>query len=212
MNVSHLRFYAMPDFLIHLPQIGNCITVVVCIHFIPVSLFNGLCCCFCVGFYLFVWYFIRSLSAIVEMKSSPTADHIFVPLQIQRIPLWSGPRANTIPLIPSSLSPNSSLQIKVVNAFRSSLYEGLEKPESRNSIHNFMSHPEFVPLSEEEPRVPTIDEDCVEIEHLPSSSRNGGGGEPPGRSLHSHEFSVWTSHRSPAPKSSFFVLFCLFCF
>uniref|UniRef100_A0A672SRY0 Calcium-transporting ATPase n=1 Tax=Sinocyclocheilus grahami TaxID=75366 RepID=A0A672SRY0_SINGR len=81
-------------------------------------------------------------------------------------------------------------QIKVVNAFRSSLYEGLEKPESRSSIHNFMSHPEFVPLSEEESRVPTIDEDCVEIEHLPSSSRNGGGGKPPGRSLHSHEFSV----------------------
>uniref|UniRef100_A0A671S372 Calcium-transporting ATPase n=1 Tax=Sinocyclocheilus anshuiensis TaxID=1608454 RepID=A0A671S372_9TELE len=81
-------------------------------------------------------------------------------------------------------------QIKVVNAFRSSLYEGLEKPESRSSIHNFMSHPEFVPLSEEEPRVPTIDEGCVEIEHLPSSSRNGGGGEPPDRSLHSHEFTV----------------------
>uniref|UniRef100_A0A8C2B296 Calcium-transporting ATPase n=1 Tax=Cyprinus carpio TaxID=7962 RepID=A0A8C2B296_CYPCA len=55
-------------------------------------------------------------------------------------------------------------QIKVVNAFRSSLYEGLEKPESRSSIHNFMSHPEFVPLSEEEPRVPTIDEGCVEID------------------------------------------------
>uniref|UniRef100_A0A672SQW9 Calcium-transporting ATPase n=1 Tax=Sinocyclocheilus grahami TaxID=75366 RepID=A0A672SQW9_SINGR len=85
---------------------------------------------------------------------------------------------------------SSPTHIKVVNAFRSSLYEGLEKPESRSSIHNFMSHPEFVPLSEEESRVPTIDEDCVEIEHLPSSSRNGGGGKPPGRSLHSHEFSV----------------------
>ncbi|XP_067287650.1 plasma membrane calcium-transporting ATPase 4 isoform X1 [Pseudorasbora parva] len=81
-------------------------------------------------------------------------------------------------------------QIKVVNAFRSSLYEGLEKPESRSSIHNFMSHPEFVPLSEEESRIPTIDEGCVEIEQLPSSSRNGGGGEPPNRSLHSQEFSV----------------------
>ncbi|KAL6459612.1 hypothetical protein MHYP_G00313710 [Metynnis hypsauchen] len=35
--------------------------------------------------------------------------------------------------------------IRVVNAFRSSLspYEGLEKPESRTSIHNFMTHPEF---------------------------------------------------------------------
>ncbi|XP_050979471.1 plasma membrane calcium-transporting ATPase 4 isoform X5 [Labeo rohita] len=89
---------------------------------------------------------------------------------------------------PSVVSQHND--IKVVNAFRSSLYEGLEKPESRSSIHNFMSHPEFVPLSEEEPRVPTIDEGCVEIEHLPSSSRNGGGGEPPHRSLHSHEFSV----------------------
>uniref|UniRef100_A0A673L007 Calcium-transporting ATPase n=1 Tax=Sinocyclocheilus rhinocerous TaxID=307959 RepID=A0A673L007_9TELE len=89
---------------------------------------------------------------------------------------------------PSVVSQHND--IKVVNAFRSSLYEGLEKPESRSSIHNFMSHPEFVPLSEEEPRVPTIDEGCVEIEHLPSSSRNGGGGEPPDRSLHSHEFTV----------------------
>uniref|UniRef100_A0A8C2Z717 Calcium-transporting ATPase n=1 Tax=Cyclopterus lumpus TaxID=8103 RepID=A0A8C2Z717_CYCLU len=36
-------------------------------------------------------------------------------------------------------------QIRVVNAFRSSvsLYEGMEKPESRSSIHNFMNHPEF---------------------------------------------------------------------
>uniref|UniRef100_A0A8C1LVW0 Calcium-transporting ATPase n=1 Tax=Cyprinus carpio TaxID=7962 RepID=A0A8C1LVW0_CYPCA len=88
-------------------------------------------------------------------------------------------------------------QIKVVNAFRSSLYEGLEKPESRSSIHNFMSHPEFVPLSEEEPRVPTIDEGCVEIEHRPSSSRNGGGGEPPDRSLHSHEFSYFIKGTAP---------------
>uniref|UniRef100_A0A8C7N6P8 Calcium-transporting ATPase n=2 Tax=Oncorhynchus TaxID=8016 RepID=A0A8C7N6P8_ONCKI len=45
-------------------------------------------------------------------------------------------------------------QIKVVNAFRSSLYPGLENPESRNSIHNFMAHPEFVPLSEEEALIP----------------------------------------------------------
>uniref|UniRef100_A0A8C5BC13 Calcium-transporting ATPase n=1 Tax=Gadus morhua TaxID=8049 RepID=A0A8C5BC13_GADMO len=36
-------------------------------------------------------------------------------------------------------------QIRVVNAFRSSvsLYEGMEKPDPRSSIHNFMSHPEF---------------------------------------------------------------------
>ncbi|XP_017550203.1 plasma membrane calcium-transporting ATPase 4 isoform X1 [Pygocentrus nattereri] len=91
-------------------------------------------------------------------------------------------------------------QIKVVNAFRSSLYEGLEKPESRSSIHNFMSHPEFTPLSEEEVRVPMIEESSVEIETLPSSSSSssaspskGGGGQPPGNPtslLRSHESSV----------------------
>uniref|UniRef100_A0A672H200 Calcium-transporting ATPase n=1 Tax=Salarias fasciatus TaxID=181472 RepID=A0A672H200_SALFA len=61
-------------------------------------------------------------------------------------------------------------QIKVVNAFRSSLYEGLESPESRSSIHSFMAHPEFVPLSEEEARIPTIEETGDEIDPLPSSS------------------------------------------
>ncbi|KAJ8384188.1 hypothetical protein AAFF_G00208060 [Aldrovandia affinis] len=34
-------------------------------------------------------------------------------------------------------------QIRVVNAFRSSLYDSLEKPESRTSIHSFMTYPEF---------------------------------------------------------------------
>uniref|UniRef100_A0A8C5LS51 Calcium-transporting ATPase n=1 Tax=Leptobrachium leishanense TaxID=445787 RepID=A0A8C5LS51_9ANUR len=36
-------------------------------------------------------------------------------------------------------------QIKVVNAFRSSLYEGLEKPQTRSAIHSFMTNPEFTP-------------------------------------------------------------------
>ncbi|XP_056323818.1 plasma membrane calcium-transporting ATPase 4 isoform X5 [Danio aesculapii] len=69
---------------------------------------------------------------------------------------------------PSVVSQHND--IKVVNAFRSSLYEGLEKPESRSSIHNFMSHPEFVPISEEESRISTIDEGCAEFE-LPFSSK-----------------------------------------
>ncbi|XP_014023221.2 plasma membrane calcium-transporting ATPase 1 isoform X3 [Salmo salar] len=71
-------------------------------------------------------------------------------------------------------------QIKVVNAFRSSLYPGLENRESKNSIHNFMAHPEFVPLSEEEARIPDIDEsssDEVEFQHMPSSF--SGGEEAP---------------------------------
>ncbi|XP_051932236.1 plasma membrane calcium-transporting ATPase 1-like isoform X1 [Hippocampus zosterae] len=61
-------------------------------------------------------------------------------------------------------------QIKVVNAFRSSLYEGLESPASRNSIHSFMAHPEFVPLSEEEARIPPIEESGEEIQTLPGTS------------------------------------------
>ncbi|XP_057217606.1 plasma membrane calcium-transporting ATPase 2 isoform X2 [Triplophysa rosa] len=48
-------------------------------------------------------------------------------------------------------------QIRVVNAFRSSLYEGLEKPESRTSIHNFMSHPEFR-IEDSTPHIPLIDD------------------------------------------------------
>ncbi|XP_062921288.1 plasma membrane calcium-transporting ATPase 1-like isoform X2 [Mobula hypostoma] len=67
-------------------------------------------------------------------------------------------------------------QIKVVNAFRSSLYEGIEKPESRSSIHNFMTHPEFG-MEDDEPRIPLIDETDVEINGLticgaPSSPRS----------------------------------------
>ncbi|KAM4583212.1 plasma membrane calcium-transporting ATPase 1-like isoform 2-T2 [Fundulus diaphanus] len=62
-------------------------------------------------------------------------------------------------------------QIKVVNAFRSSVYE-MESPHSRSSIHSFMAHPEFVPQSEEEAaRISSITEeggeDSDEIEALP---------------------------------------------
>lgn len=55
------------------------------------------------------------------------------------------------------------LQIRVVNAFRSSisLYEGLEKPESRSSIHNFMTHPEFR-IEDSEPHIPLIDDTDAE--------------------------------------------------
>uniref|UniRef100_A0A8D0DBW4 Calcium-transporting ATPase n=1 Tax=Sander lucioperca TaxID=283035 RepID=A0A8D0DBW4_SANLU len=63
---------------------------------------------------------------------------------------------------------SSPTHIKVVNAFRSSLYAGLESPESRSSIHSFMAHPEFVPQSEEEARIPTIEETGDEIDLLPS--------------------------------------------
>ncbi|XP_053508634.1 plasma membrane calcium-transporting ATPase 4 isoform X2 [Ictalurus furcatus] len=98
-------------------------------------------------------------------------------------------------------------QIKVVNAFRSSLYSGLE---SNSSIHSFMVHPEFMPRAEEEEEeeedeeeqhVPTIEESSTEIEPLPSSSSassssasprksGGGGGEPPDSSIHGCKSSI----------------------
>ncbi|XP_064823510.1 plasma membrane calcium-transporting ATPase 2 isoform X2 [Oncorhynchus masou masou] len=52
-------------------------------------------------------------------------------------------------------------QIRVVNAFRSSLYEGLEKPDSRPSIHNFMTHPEFR-IEDTTPHIPLIDDTDLE--------------------------------------------------
>lgn len=64
-------------------------------------------------------------------------------------------------------------QIKVVNAFRSSIFE-VESPHSRSSIHSFQAHPEFVPQSEEEAaRFSIIEEggeDGDEIKAFPQSS------------------------------------------
>ncbi|KAM6973728.1 plasma membrane calcium-transporting ATPase 1-like [Aplochiton taeniatus] len=50
-------------------------------------------------------------------------------------------------------------QIRVVNAFRDTMspYEGLETPESRSSIHNFMSHPEFR-IEDSVTQIPLIDD------------------------------------------------------
>lgn len=52
-------------------------------------------------------------------------------------------------------------QIWVVNAFHSSLYERLEKPELRSSIHNFITHPEFR-KEDSEPHTPLIDDTDTE--------------------------------------------------
>ncbi|KAM6217727.1 plasma membrane calcium-transporting ATPase 4 isoform 2-T2 [Rhynchocyon petersi] len=48
-------------------------------------------------------------------------------------------------------------QIKVVRAFHSSLHENIMKSSNQNSIHNFMTHPEFA-IEEEGPRTPVLDE------------------------------------------------------
>lgn len=69
-------------------------------------------------------------------------------------------------------------QIRVVNAFRNSLspYEGLEKPESRSSIHNFMTHPEFR-IEDSEPHIPLIDD--TDAEDDAPTKRNATPTPPP---------------------------------
>ncbi|KAM4020747.1 plasma membrane calcium-transporting ATPase 3 isoform 4-T4 [Anomaloglossus baeobatrachus] len=61
--------------------------------------------------------------------------------------------------------------IRVVKAFRSSLYEGLEKPDSKTSIHNFMTTPEFL-INDYIHNIPLIDDTDAEDSE-----------EPPGRVL-----------------------------
>uniref|UniRef100_A0A8C2Z908 Calcium-transporting ATPase n=1 Tax=Cyclopterus lumpus TaxID=8103 RepID=A0A8C2Z908_CYCLU len=103
-------------------------------------------------------------------------------------------------------------QIRVVNAFRSSvsLYEGMEKPESRSSIHNFMNHPEFR-IEDSEPHIPLIDDTDAEddaptkrnsasprnnnnavesINHLLPEGPKSGTPSAPGSPLHSLETSL----------------------
>uniref|UniRef100_A0A8C9TE98 Calcium-transporting ATPase n=1 Tax=Scleropages formosus TaxID=113540 RepID=A0A8C9TE98_SCLFO len=53
--------------------------------------------------------------------------------------------------------------IRVVKAFRSSLYDGIEKPESRNSIHDFMAYPEFL-INDFIHNIPLIDDTDVDEE------------------------------------------------
>ncbi|XP_066565953.1 plasma membrane calcium-transporting ATPase 3b isoform X2 [Amia ocellicauda] len=62
-------------------------------------------------------------------------------------------------------------QIRVVKAFRSSLYDGLEKPESRNSIHNFMAHPEFI-INDYIHNIPLIDDTDIDEESELASKHN----------------------------------------
>ncbi|XP_045068255.1 plasma membrane calcium-transporting ATPase 2-like isoform X2 [Coregonus clupeaformis] len=67
-------------------------------------------------------------------------------------------------------------QIRVVNAFRSSLYEGLEKPDSRPSIHSFMTHPEFR-IEDSTPHIPLIDD--TDLEEDPSLTKTPRAGSQP---------------------------------
>ncbi|CAB1336353.1 unnamed protein product [Coregonus sp. 'balchen'] len=62
-------------------------------------------------------------------------------------------------------------QIQVVKAFRSPLYDGIEKPESKNSIHDFMAHPEFL-INDLVHNIPLIDETDIETEESERSDCN----------------------------------------
>lgn len=79
----------------------------------------------------------------------------------------------------SCVSPSHThTQIRVVNAFRSSLYEGLEKPDSRPSIHNFMTHPEFR-IEDSTPNIPLIDDtDLEEDPSLRKTPQPQAGSQP----------------------------------
>ncbi|XP_066515501.1 plasma membrane calcium-transporting ATPase 3a isoform X2 [Hoplias malabaricus] len=75
--------------------------------------------------------------------------------------------------------------IRVVKAFRSSLYDGMEKPESRSSIHDFQAHPEFL-ITDSGHSIPLIDETDVDDESE--------------RSNHNH-VRVRLCHAPPPPSS-----------
>uniref|UniRef100_A0A8C1UXI1 Calcium-transporting ATPase n=1 Tax=Cyprinus carpio TaxID=7962 RepID=A0A8C1UXI1_CYPCA len=65
-------------------------------------------------------------------------------------------------------------QIRVVKAFRSSLYDGIERPESRNSIHDFQAHPEFI-ITDSVHNIPLIDETDVDDESERSNHNHPQG-------------------------------------
>nr|XP_046199850.1 plasma membrane calcium-transporting ATPase 3-like isoform X4 [Oncorhynchus gorbuscha] len=62
-------------------------------------------------------------------------------------------------------------QIRVVKAFHSPLYDGIEKPGSKNSIQDFMAHPEFL-ISDLVHNIPLIDETDIETEESERSDCN----------------------------------------
>uniref|UniRef100_A0A4W5LE68 Calcium-transporting ATPase n=1 Tax=Hucho hucho TaxID=62062 RepID=A0A4W5LE68_9TELE len=143
----------------------------------------------CVGLSIDQWLwctFLGFSSLLWGQVRRPTHTHS--ELQVRHLQL-----SNTAPSVRDTLlltvSPLPSLpqQIRVVNAFRSSLspYEGLEKPESRSSIHNFMTHPEFR-IEDSEPSIPLIDdtdaEDDAPTKRNSASPRNATP-TPPSPSL-----------------------------
>ncbi|XP_038819696.1 plasma membrane calcium-transporting ATPase 2-like [Salvelinus namaycush] len=88
--------------------------------------------------------------------------------------------------------------IRVVNAFRSSLYEGLEKPDSRPSIHNFMTQPEFR-IDDSTPHIPLIDD--TDLEEDPSLRKTPQAGSQPQSPNKNNNLTVDTTSKSAASSS-----------
>uniref|UniRef100_A0A8C7MVH2 Calcium-transporting ATPase n=1 Tax=Oncorhynchus kisutch TaxID=8019 RepID=A0A8C7MVH2_ONCKI len=94
-----------------------------------------------------------------EMEDLDEIDHGEMEMRRGQV-LWCrglGRIQTQVCLINSKL--HLSLQSSLMNAFQDTLspYEGLETPESRNSIHNFMTTPEFR-IEDSEPQIPLIDD------------------------------------------------------
>ncbi|XP_038833999.1 plasma membrane calcium-transporting ATPase 1-like isoform X3 [Salvelinus namaycush] len=105
-----------------------------------------------------LWF--RGLNRIqtqMDVVSAFQSGSSFQERQLRRQPSTSSQQQHDVTNV------SSPTHIRVVNAFRSSLspYEGLEKPESRSSIHNFMTHPEFR-IEDSEPSIPLIDDTDAE--------------------------------------------------
>ncbi|TWW62810.1 Plasma membrane calcium-transporting ATPase 1 [Takifugu flavidus] len=134
----------------------------------------------------------RQPSVVSQHNDATAAKTLSSPTHVGLSPSSSLTNSSGAPPPPAAASSSTagSELIKVVNAFRSSLYEGLRSPESRSSIHSFMAHPEFVPLSEEEAHIPPIEETGDEIDPLPGASSGASGGEPPSAFPHGHESSI----------------------
>ncbi|KAM8930909.1 plasma membrane calcium-transporting ATPase 2 isoform 2-T2 [Pelodytes ibericus] len=98
----------------------------------------------------------------------------FPPLQIEVVNTFKSGASFQGALRRQSSTTSQNQDIRVVKAFRSSLYEGLEKPDSRTSIHNFMTHPEFK-IEDSQPHIPLIDD--TDLEEDPALKQNSS--QPP---------------------------------
>ncbi|TKC44348.1 hypothetical protein EI555_005131, partial [Monodon monoceros] len=122
----------------------------------------------------------QTMGQHLDVKHVPSSSYVTVapvksPPTTSVAAAVSSPTLGRSNLLPSSDSTNPSCKaylsrapssekellpvdkIKVVKAFHSSLHESIQKPKNQNSIHNFMTHPEFA-IDEEGPRTPLLDE------------------------------------------------------